>query len=43
LEFIHLAGITPMLQIINAVIKDSGDDTKITLLFANQVWPVFAN
>ena len=30
-------GITPMLQIISAVIKDSEDKTNITLLFANQV------
>lgn len=29
-------GITPMLQIISAVIKDSEDKTNITLLFANQ-------
>lgn len=30
-------GITPMLQIISAVIKDAGDNTNLTLLFANQV------
>lgn len=29
-------GITPMLQIISAVIKDAGDNTNLTLLFANQ-------
>lgn len=29
-------GITPMLQIISAVIKDTEDKTNITLLFANQ-------
>ena len=30
-------GITPMLQIISAVIKDAGDNTNLNLLFANQV------
>ena len=30
-------GITPMLQIINAVLRDKSDTTKIRLLFANQV------
>lgn len=30
-------GITPMLQIIRAMIKDPEDDTKVSLLFANQV------
>ncbi len=30
-------GITPMLQIIKAIIKDPEDDTKVSLLFANQV------
>uniref|UniRef100_A0A7S4KHQ6 NADH-cytochrome b5 reductase n=1 Tax=Guillardia theta TaxID=55529 RepID=A0A7S4KHQ6_GUITH len=29
-------GITPMLQIINAVLRDKSDTTKIRLLFANQ-------
>ena len=29
-------GITPMLQIINAVLKDTQDNTKLSLLFANQ-------
>lgn len=29
-------GITPMLQIIMAVVKDQADDTKVSLLFANQ-------
>ncbi|VDK18010.1 unnamed protein product [Anisakis simplex] len=29
-------GITPMLQIINAILKDPNDSTKISLLFANQ-------
>ena len=31
-------GITPMLQIIRAMIKDPEDETKVHLLFANQVW-----
>ena len=30
-------GITPMLQIIMAVLKDPQDKTKVSLLFANQV------
>ena len=30
-------GITPMLQIIKAILKDPEDNTKVTLLFANQV------
>ena len=29
-------GITPMLQIIKAILKDKDDDTKMSLLFANQ-------
>lgn len=29
-------GITPMLQIINAVLRDSGDRTSLSLIFANQ-------
>jgi len=29
-------GITPMLQIIKAVIKDEGDETQMSLLYANQ-------
>lgn len=29
-------GITPMLQIIKAILKDNDDDTKMSLLFANQ-------
>ncbi|EDO39808.1 predicted protein [Nematostella vectensis] len=29
-------GITPMLQIIKAVLKDSGDHTTVSLIFANQ-------
>ena len=29
-------GITPMLQVINAIIKDPKDTTKISLLYANQ-------
>ncbi len=30
-------GITPMLQIASAILKDPKDNTKIKLLFANQV------
>ena len=30
-------GITPMLQIIEQCLKDPNDDTKLSLLFANQV------
>ena len=30
-------GITPMLQIIRAIIKDPDDNTQVALLFANQV------
>ncbi len=30
-------GITPMLQIVKAIIKDKEDNTKVSLLFANQV------
>ena len=30
-------GITPMLQIIRAMIKDPEDNTQVSLLFANQV------
>ena len=30
-------GITPMLQILRAVLKDGEDDTEVSLLFANQV------
>ena len=30
-------GITPMLQIIRAILKDEEDDTQVSLLFANQV------
>lgn len=33
------AGITPMLQIISAVMKDPQDSTVCHLLFANQVRP----
>ena len=29
-------GITPMLQIVTAALKDSGDTTKLSLIFANQ-------
>ena len=29
-------GITPMLQVITAILKDENDDTKLSLLFANQ-------
>jgi len=29
-------GITPMLQVINAILKDKEDETKISLLYANQ-------
>ena len=31
-------GITPMLQIIKAILKDSKDTTRVSLLFANQVY-----
>jgi hypothetical protein len=31
-------GITPMLQIIAAIVKDKGDSTHVSLLFANQVF-----
>ena len=34
-------GITPMLQIIKAVLKDSEDTTTVSLLFANQVCSPF--
>ncbi len=30
-------GITPMLQIIMAILKDEEDNTKVSLLYANQV------
>lgn len=30
-------GITPILQILRAVLKDTEDDTEVSLLFANQV------
>ena len=30
-------GITPILQILRAVLKDAEDDTEVSLLFANQV------
>ena len=30
------SGITPMLQIVKAVLKDPADTTKVSLLFANQ-------
>lgn len=30
-------GITPILQIVRAVLKDAEDDTEVSLLFANQV------
>jgi cytochrome-b5 reductase len=29
-------GITPMLQVIRAILKDSGDKTQMSLIFANQ-------
>ena len=30
-------GITPILQIVRAILKDTEDDTEVSLLFANQV------
>jgi len=33
----HFAGITPMLQVIRAIMKDPDDHTVCHLLFANQV------
>lgn len=33
-------GITPMLQIIMAILKDPEDHTRVSLLFANQVTKV---
>lgn len=32
-----IAGITPILQIIRAILKDPDDHTELSLLFANQV------
>ena len=31
------SGITPMLQVLNAILKDPNDQTQCFLLFANQV------
>ena len=30
-------GLTPMYQIISAILKDKEDDTQVSLLYANQV------
>lgn len=32
----NISGITPMLQVIRAILKDQNDKTELWLLFANQ-------
>ena len=36
-DYILLTGITPMLQLIRSIAADHMDDTKCSLIFANQV------